>query len=209
MHQPRANRHAEAQQKQQNLKIPFITPPRFGAGLLGLSLVDSFPPRPGPWAPSIANELFYRATNASSLMWIELLICSLYNSLAYLARMPHLYRVSVRFFTTNVEAFLACFGVRAGEMRSTGGLERADGAGDHRAVRCLFGKEWPARSNQSRSFSQVHGKFSCFCVSLRHLSACRSQGISKWNGLSEHAWSNWTVHHEAIISEFLNLRPIL
>jgi len=44
-------------QKQQNLKIPFITPPRFGAGLLGLSLMDSSPTRPDPWAPSIANEL--------------------------------------------------------------------------------------------------------------------------------------------------------
>ena len=43
MHQPRDNGHAEAQQKQQNLKIPFITPPRFGAGLLGLSLMDSSP----------------------------------------------------------------------------------------------------------------------------------------------------------------------
>ena len=48
MHQPRDNGHAEAQQKQQNLKIPFITPPRFGAGLLGLSLVDSSPTRPDP-----------------------------------------------------------------------------------------------------------------------------------------------------------------
>ena len=43
MHQPRDNGHAEAQQKQQNLKIPFITPPRFGAGLRGLSLMDSSP----------------------------------------------------------------------------------------------------------------------------------------------------------------------
>ncbi|PUZ77869.1 hypothetical protein GQ55_1G407300 [Panicum hallii var. hallii] len=48
LHQPRANRYAEAQQKQQNFKILFITPPRFGAGLLGLSLMDSSPTRPDP-----------------------------------------------------------------------------------------------------------------------------------------------------------------
>jgi hypothetical protein len=87
----------------------------------------------------------YRSLSSSSSLHcqqLELLDhCSLAHATARLSSHGYaiyLYTISVCLFTTNVETFHACFGVRAGE--TTVAMRRADGAGDLRS-RCLFGKE--------------------------------------------------------------------
>jgi hypothetical protein len=113
----------------------------------------------------------YRSLSSSSSLHcqqLELLDhCSLAHATARLSSHGYaiyLYTISVCLFTTNVETFHACFGVRAGE--TTVAMRRADGAGDLRS-RCLFGKEvifWWYRTDQGASFAGKSSRVFYVCL---------------------------------------------